>query len=341
MAIQEHLEIVNLGAAAIALWKNNHVLQHFDLSNANLSQRQLEGANLFFANLTDTRLNGANLSRAVMANANLISANLEESDLYGAVLALADLKFTNLSNADCTEANFLGTLIFGAKLDRTKFRGSVFNNTIINDCDLSNCIGIETANHTSPSSIGLDTLVKTFRGAGNRWTPELMTFFLGAGVPKEVLEGLPSIIGEVKFYSSFIAYGEPDREFAERLYRGLKARGVSCWVYSMDSTPGERTWGEIIKNRREAEKFIVLCSAPGLIRDGVLKEIEEQMDEDQDKIVPISLDDIWEQPGFRVMRGSRDLKPFLMERNYADFGEGRDYEQALQRLLRALERKDA
>lgn len=73
----------------------------------------------------------------------------------------------------------------------------------------------------------------------------------------------------------------------------------------------------------------------------MLKEIEEQMDEDQEKMIPVSLDDVWKQPGFRVMRGSRDLRPFLLDRNYADFGEGKDYEQQLQRLLRGLERKNA
>jgi hypothetical protein len=29
-----------------------------------------------------------------------------------------------------------------------------------------------------------------------------------------------------------------------------------------------------------------------------------------------------------------------MDRNYADFGQGEDYGQAFQRLLRALQRKD-
>jgi len=153
------------------------------------------------------------------------------------------------------------------------------------------------------------------------------------GIPTESLR----IMRDVGYYSNFIAYGEPDKDIAERLYQDLKVRGLSCWMYSMDSTPGERTQREIGQKRREAEKFVVLCSAGGLIRDGVLKEIEEQMDEDPDKIIPVSLEDLWKHPGFRVIRGVRDLKPFLVERNYVQLGEGADYTEALHRLLQALE----
>jgi hypothetical protein len=54
-------------------------------------------------------------------------------------------------------------------------------------------------------------------------------------------------------------------------------------------------------------------------------------------MVPISLDALWKEPGFKVTRGSRDLKPHLLERNYADFAN-LDYGEALERLLRALRR---
>ena len=56
-------------------------------------------------------------------------------------------------------------------------------------------------------------------------------------------------------------------------------------------------------------------------------------------MVPISRDDIWIQPGFRVVRGTRDIGPWLRERNYADFSDDSRYEESLQRLLTALRRK--
>lgn len=107
----------------------------------------------------------------------------------------------------------------------------------------------------------------------------------------------------------------------------------------MHATPGKRAWAEIGENRRNAEKVIVLCSLPSLMRDGVKKEIEDQIDEDPEKIIPISLDNDWQAPGFEVRRGTRDVKPFLLERNWADFAK-LPYEEALERLLRALRRAD-
>jgi hypothetical protein len=85
--------------------------------------------------------------------------------------------------------------------------------------------------------------------------------------------------------------------------------------------------------------MVVICSAAALIRDGALKEIEEQIDEDPDKMIPISRDNLWREPGFRVVRGSHDLGPFLRDRNYADFCDESCYEESLQRLLKALRRK--
>ena len=74
------------------------------------------------------------------------------------------------------------------------------------------------------------------------------------------------------------------------------------------------------------------------MRDGILKEIEEQIDENPDKMIPISLDGLWKQPGFRVVRGTRDLKPSLLDRNYADFAN-LPYQKALGRLLKDLKRE--
>ncbi len=86
--------------------------------------------------------------------------------------------------------------------------------------------------------------------------------------------------------------------------------------------------------------MVVLCSGPALVRDGVLKEIEEQIDDDTNKIVPVSLDDLWGQKGFSVMRGGRNLKPSLEERNRADFSDASKYENSLNKLLTGLERSD-
>ncbi len=314
MANPEHVAIVKQGAEEIRKWRADNPgilldLQYADLSGANLSEAILFRANLSGANLSEANLSGANLSGANLSGANLSGANLSGADLSGADLSGADLS--------------------GAKLANTAF----------SDCDLSSCAGLDEVEHMYPSSIGVDTLSKTLRGAGGRFTAEQLIFFKGAGVPDALLKELPRIMAETKYFNCFISYGQPDEKFATKLKEDLTSRGATCWLYKLDNTPGERTWKEIGQKRREAEKVVVICSANALVRDGVRKELEEQIDEEPDKIIPVSLDDLWKHPGFGVVRGERDLKPFLLDRNYADFAN-MEYEEALKRLLIGLQRKN-
>jgi hypothetical protein len=187
----------------------------------------------------------------------------------------------------------------------------------------------------------VDTLVRTFRGAGNRWTPELVTFFTGAGVPKELLDAIPAILAEVRYQTAFISYGGPDAEFARRLHGDLTNRGVQCWTYELSATPGEKTWPEIKRNLLGADRVIVLCSAKSLVRPGVRKELEEVIDEAEDKPMPVSLDNTWREEGFEVRRDGRNLKPYVTERNYADFSDPKAYDTQLERLLRSLRRPES
>jgi len=265
-------------------------------------------------------------------------------DLSGADLSRADLSGFDLMGADLTRADLSRTDLRGAtlrtaELAKAHFAEATFGSTRLLNCDLSQVIGLSAINHEWPSSIDVDTLIVSFYGARGQLTPELVSFFEGAGVPKELLAELPRIIVAGKFYSCFIAYGEPDLDFAKRLRGDLMSKGVSCWLYALDAEPGRRTWEEIIRKRRQAGKIVVICSAAALIRDGVLKEIEGQIDEDPNKMVPISRDDLWREPGFRVERAGRDLKPFLLDKNYADFSDDSRHDESLQRLLKALRRK--
>ena len=353
MANPEHVALVISGAWAVTRWRSNNPGVRFDLSGAELSCCIDLSPQDVPADLSDADLSGAWLDEANFLEANLSRADLSKAKLRGANLTYTFLHEANLSEALLDEANLFGTDLRGANLtnaylSRAKFTGAEFSqanlsealldNTVLSMCDLSECIRLEAVKHAAHSSVGVDTLIASCRGAGNKLTPELETFFRRAGVPKELLDQLPRIVSEIVYNNCFINYGEPDREFAEKLAKDLEVKGVSCWLYSMDATPGERTWREIGQKRREADKMIALCSAPSLVRDGVLKEIEEQIDEDSDRIVPVSLDDLWKASGFRVMRSTRDLKPFLRDRNYADFSDPLKYEQSLELLLKGLRR---
>lgn len=344
MANPEHVEVVCKGAEAIAEWRQANAGVRLDLSEAKLrgaklGQADLAGAELFAAELCGAELSGALLTAADLTAADLRGANLTEASLSGADLAAAVLSEANLTGASLLLARVVLAFLRGANLSRSQL-----GSTSLSDVDLSQVIGLGTVRHELPSSVGVDTLIASFRGAGNRWTADLVTFFRGAGVPQELLEALPGIVAEVKYHTCFIAYGQPDMEFARKLCEDLEARGVSCWLYDMDATPGEPTWREIGEKRRGADKTVVLCSHRALVRDGVLKEIEEQIDEDPDKLVPVSLDDLWKEKGFKVMRADNDLKHELVKRNWADFAgwesDASRYEKGLEELLRGLRRKD-
>lgn len=348
MANPEHVKIVRQGARAILEWRRHNKGVKLDLSRAKLSGAKLSGANLSRANLTGANLAAANLTKAYLTEANLTGANLFHANLTLAYLARAnltlayliwadltwaDLRGADLAEADLAEANLRGVNLTGADLAEARLAL-----TSMGDCDLSQAKGLSAVDHNAPSSIGVDTLIASFRGAGNVLAPELERFFLGAGVPKELLEALPGILAKVLYYSCFIAYGQPDVEFAKRLYGDLKSRGVSCWLYDLDKTPGQPTWGEIEQKLGEYEKMLVLCSIDALMRDGVKKEIDKQIDKSPEKLMPLSLESRWMQAGFTCKWGNRDLKTWLLERNYADFAKLL-YEEALQRLLKALERR--
>ena len=359
MANPDHVEVVRRRAAAIAEWQRQNPaasldltgadltgaalsgadLRGADLSHARLAKANLRGATLHAAYLMGAYLRGADLSWANLSWADLSRADLREADLREADLAGADLSSVDLTRADLSRTDLTGAHLRRAELAKAHFAEATFGLTQLLNCDLSQAIGLSAINHEWRSSIDVDTLIVSFHGAGNRLTPDLESFFVGAGVPKELLAELPRIVGAVEFYSCFIAYGEPDLDFAKRLRGDLEDKGVSCWLYALDATPGIRTWPEIIQEQRQAGKTVVVCSAAALIRDGVLKEIEEQIDDDPNKMVPVSRDNLWTQPGFRVMRGSRDLKPFLVDRTYANFSNDSLYEDSLQRLFRALKRK--
>jgi len=339
MANPEHVNVVRQGAAAIAEWRRQNPEGRFDLYRADLHGAHLVRVNLSGADLTDADLSEADLSDAQFLSADLYLANLSGANLSDAQLYRANLYAADLSEANLTKAYLGSTNLFWLILTEADLEGARLSYTSFAACDLSPAAGLSAVNHEAPSSIGVDTLIASFRGAGNKLTPDLETFFLGAGVPKEFLAALPEIVGAVEYYSCFISYGQPDVDFAKKLRDDLAANGVSCWLYDLDATPGDRTWKEIGRERGQADKMVVVCSAAALIRDGVLKEIEEQIDEDPDKMIPISRDNLWIEPGFRVMRGTHDLKPFLLERNYADFSDESCYGENHQRLLTALRRK--
>ena len=93
------LEAVRGGAVALAGWRESHLGEGLNLSDADLS-----GADLSDADLSGADLSGADLSGADLRGADLSGADLRGAYLRGANLSGVGLSRTNLSGADLGDA---------------------------------------------------------------------------------------------------------------------------------------------------------------------------------------------------------------------------------------------
>jgi uncharacterized protein YjbI with pentapeptide repeats len=212
----------------------------------NLREAKLRRADLMSADLRGADLRGANLNRADLVDADLRRTSLMSANLQGANLYLADLYGANLRSADLRSAN-----LTGAKAGGTNFA----------DLDLSAAVALATIEHSSPSTVGIDTIYK-WRGK----IPEV--FLRGCGVPEEFIAYIESMVGRpIEYYSCFISYSTKDQAFADRLYADLQAKGgrfmsrlmkpsgcMTSYCSFFRSTAWRAIgWGTEIANARERE----------------------------------------------------------------------------------------
>ena len=120
------------------------------------------------------------------------------------------------------------------------------------------------------------TLSQTLRGCGGIFTPELLDFFELAGMPRTLLDYLPSILGDdpLKFYSCFISYDTADEQFASGLEHELSNAGVKTWKWDMKAVPGRDLRENIDRAIHSYDKLILVCSSSSLTSPAVEREIE-------------------------------------------------------------------
>ena len=341
MANPEHVEVVRRGAAAISGWRKRNPGEMFDLRGARLSSVNLTGADLSGADLRDADLAGTDLRGADLTVADLSQANLMDADLRW-----SDLTFADLKRADLSRAGVAVTVFHSTKLNGTIFDGTSCSIATFADCDLSSCLGLDTVEHRRPSSIGVDTLVHTLRGAGGvAFSPEQRTFFIGAGVPATLLDYLPGLVQEnpLQFYSVFISYGTgtEDAKFANRLYRDLTERDIRCWKFDESAVMGRGLMANIDQAIRVYDKLIVVCSSDSLQRGPVLREIERALQKedrlrgqgasDPDVLFPIRLDD------YVIHEWEHERKADVQDKYVGDFRDPAKYGEQLDKLIEALD----
>ncbi|MBW4641875.1 MAG: pentapeptide repeat-containing protein [Goleter apudmare HA4340-LM2] len=97
---------------------NRSDLSRAILNRANLANTRLVGANLSSTQLVGADLTGAGLENASLTGADLSDAKLNEADLYGARLGRVTAIGTQLSYANLTKTDWQGSDLSGVYLDR-------------------------------------------------------------------------------------------------------------------------------------------------------------------------------------------------------------------------------
>jgi TIR domain-containing protein len=145
----------------------------------------------------------------------------------------------------------------GANLSYARVRSKQFNNI-----DLRTVRGLETVEHTGPSSIGIETIYRS-QGA----IPEV--FLRKAGVPEDFLTYMCSLVNRpIEYYTCFISYSSHDQEFAERLYADLQSKGVCCWFAPEDMQIGDKFRQRIDESIPLHDKLLLILSAYSVAMSG-------------------------------------------------------------------------
>lgn len=150
---------------------------------------------------------------------------------------------------------------------------------------------------------------------------------------------------DADYYSCFISYSHSDGLFARRLYKGLKERGVPCWLDERELLPGDPIDEKVDRAVREWDKFLLCCSKASLNSWWVLNEVEIALAKERELtgkrghevnlLIPLNLD------GY-LLGGEWESgkKRQILRRLAADFTGWRDsrvkFDRELERVVRAL-----
>jgi uncharacterized protein YjbI with pentapeptide repeats len=255
-----------------------------------------------------------------LGEADLGWADLRGANLRGAVLRGADLSGADLSGADLS----------GAGLGRTNF----------GDVDLSKVKGLETIRHGGPSTIGVDTIIKS-KGK----IPE--AFLRGCGVPDVWITNIPALLGAmqpIQFYTCFLSHSSADKDFARRLHSRLRDEGLRVWFDEEHMKGGKEIHPQIDEAIRAHDKLLLVLSEASMKSTWVATEIRRtrraEERERRRKLFPIRLAgfervESWELPDSK----GEDLAEVVRQFFIPDFSNWKDhdpFEAAFKRLLRDL-----
>lgn len=371
MANQEHLAIARKGVAAWNAWREANPTVIPDLSGAlfadtdqfvgppdpvnprgpkwsgiNLLRANLDKAVLDEAELFDADLRYANLSRACIRNgllhrANLEGAKLEFANCFRSQFDDSKLISARMSGADLGKTDLVRCSLRGADLSGVNLAGATLGETCLGNTLLAGATGLSECRFVMPCSIDFRTLARSW--------PVSIQFLRGCGLPDEVIEYLPSLVGRpLEFHSCFISYSSDDAEFAERLHADLQDQGVRCWFAPHDVRGGKKLHEQIDQAIRFHDKLLLILSPASMASEWVKTETykarQREVKEKRRVLFPIRL------CGFDELRDwaccddtGRDIAREVREYFVPDFSRWKEhdlYAKAFRRLLRDLKSEE-
>ena len=298
------------------------------LRESDLSETDLRRAYFIRTDLIRVDLWGADLNRADFRWAYLIGVDLKRADLTDADLRWAYLSESNLNAAELKNANLIKANLIKTDLNQSHLEDVTMAWTHFGDVDLANVKDLDTVKHLGPSSIGIDTILRS-RGK----IPE--TLLRGAGVPDSFIQRMDLLVEDsFVFHNCFISHAEKDRPFAEKLQADMQNMGVRCWFATEDMKIGDSTWDPIYHFIRMREKVLLVLSENSIASNWVETEINAALEEENRRktpiLFPICVD-------WSVMNTELVWVDYINKtRNIFDFSKWQDpdaYRQSLEWLL--------
>lgn len=330
-------------------------LRAANIKKAGFNLAKLREANFSEAYIRESDLSEADLKRAYFIRADLVRVDLWETDLTRAdfrwayligtdlkqaTLDRADLRWThlsesNLGQADLSNANLIKASIIKTNLHHTNFQNVSLAWTHFGDVDLSLTKELYTTQHFGPSSIGVDTIMRS-----DGKIPE--SFLKEAGVSDNIIQNIALLTEEgLSHQNCFISYAAKDVEFAEKLYTDLQIQGVRCWYASDDMKIGDSTWDSIYHYIRMRDCVLIIISEDSISSDWIENEVNAALAEENKRkkpiFFPIRIDSA-------VLGSDQAWAEYINKtRNKFDFSNWKDhdsYQSSLEQLLDDLKISD-
>jgi hypothetical protein len=306
----------------------------FDMSIVDLDHANVSGCTFVQTRFTSASMCSVEARKTAFRSVDFTGTVCQRANFSGAAFSDLSLTGTDLRDAILTNAQLSGVTLYRCSMQGADMAGANSYQLFWGNVDLRGVKNVEAMRHSSPSSVGLDTIVQS---QGD--IPEV--FLRGCGVPDPVIAYVASLARSaqpIQLYSCFISHSTKDHEFCRRLHNDLQAAGVRCWFAPEDLKIGDRFRDEIESAIRMHDKLLIVLSEHSVQSEWVASEVEgafEREHRDRGRLVlfPVRLDDaVMDTP----QAWAADIR---RRRHIGDFSGWKDhdsYKRAFDRLVRDL-----